>query len=248
MAKIEKARFWTAVLYPENMRENWEQDIGDILQYPYAYCVHDLDKDSQSEHRKNHVHILIAFPNTTTYKHAMNVFDRLSSDGKAALNKIEAVIGIRNVYEYLIHNTEDCRRKGKYLYPATARITGNNFDIGSYEQLSTADKFKMSKELCDLIYEQNITNFADFYLYAINNLGEEYFELIQTNSGFYNRLINGNWQKMIQKAPENFYKAPEKPTEITCPECGSLAIIKRGKTQAGSQIWLCKDCGKKFVK
>ena len=40
MAKIDKARFWTGVLYPENMREDWKEVIGDTLQYPYAYCQH----------------------------------------------------------------------------------------------------------------------------------------------------------------------------------------------------------------
>ena len=113
MAKIDKARFWTGVLYPENMREDWKEVIGDTLQYPYAYCQHSQDKDSKSEHRKDHVHLIVAFPNTTTYKHALNVMDLLSAEGKKAINKCEAVVGIRNVYDYLIHDTEDCRKKGK---------------------------------------------------------------------------------------------------------------------------------------
>lgn len=74
MPKITKARFWTGVLYPENMREDWEITIGDVVQYPYAYCKHTRDKDSKSEHRKDHVHLLLAFPNTTTYQHALSVF------------------------------------------------------------------------------------------------------------------------------------------------------------------------------
>jgi hypothetical protein len=36
MAKIDKARFWTGVLYPENMRPDWEEVIGDVLQNPYV--------------------------------------------------------------------------------------------------------------------------------------------------------------------------------------------------------------------
>ncbi len=49
MPKITKARFWTGVLYPENMREDWEITIGDVVQYPYAYCKHTRDKDSKSD-------------------------------------------------------------------------------------------------------------------------------------------------------------------------------------------------------
>ena len=199
MSKIQKARFWVGVLYPENMRENWENEIGDIVQISYAYCVHNADVDANAEHRKEHLHLILVFSNTTTEKHAMNVFSLLSAEGKQALNTIQAVVNIRNMYDYLIHDTESCRKQGKKLYEKEKRICGNNFDIGSYEQISTVEKMKMSKELCDLICEQNITNFADFYFFATQNLGPEYFELIQTNSGFYNRLINGHWQKMIQK-------------------------------------------------
>ena len=79
MGRIEKARFWCGVLYPENMVDNWEEEIGDILQLPYAYCLHNQDNDIKSEHRKDHVHIIVAFTNTTTYKHAMTVFSQLSA-------------------------------------------------------------------------------------------------------------------------------------------------------------------------
>lgn len=191
-----KARYWSAVLYPENMIADWKEKIGDILELPYAYCVHDKDLDKEDEHRKLHLHLLLAFPNTTTMAHALRTAEKLSAEGKKACPVIESVISIRHIWEYLIHNTEDSKKQGKYQYDISERITGNGFDIGSYEQLSVAEKYKMSKELCDFICQHNITNFADFYLYAINNFGEEYFELIQVNSGFYNRLINGNWQKM----------------------------------------------------
>ena len=52
MAKIDKARFWTGVLYPENMREDWKEVIGDTLQYPYAYCQHSQDKDNRANTAK----------------------------------------------------------------------------------------------------------------------------------------------------------------------------------------------------
>ena len=52
MAKIDKARFWTGVLYPENMREDWKEVIGDTLQYPYAYNQHSKDKDTRANTAK----------------------------------------------------------------------------------------------------------------------------------------------------------------------------------------------------
>ena len=39
----EKNRYWSGIAYPENMIDTWQDDIGDIVQLPYAYCIHDKD-------------------------------------------------------------------------------------------------------------------------------------------------------------------------------------------------------------
>ena len=38
-----KVRYWWGILYPENMIENWKDQIEDVLQLPFCYCVHDKD-------------------------------------------------------------------------------------------------------------------------------------------------------------------------------------------------------------
>lgn len=278
MAKIDKARFWTGVLYPENMKEGWQDCVGDTLQYPYAYCQHSQDKDSKSEHRKDHVHLIVAFPNTTTYKHALNVMDQLSAEGKKAINKCEAVIGIRNVYDYLIHDTEDCRKKGKELYDPSERITGNNFDIGAYEQLGTAEKNEMFLELGEAIRIHGFTNYMDFYAFVVDTYEDmNYIEVLRCYSSHFERLTRGNHHKeergllrkiygvksgfedtqdheevcpsqtqVHEKSTEIHEKSTESPP-LCCPECGSISVVKRGKTLANTQRWGCKDCGKRFV-
>ena len=67
MSLTGKNRYWWAVLYPENMRPDWETMIGDILQVPYCYCKHTTDTDQKSEHRKDHIHLIIAFNNTNIH-------------------------------------------------------------------------------------------------------------------------------------------------------------------------------------
>ena len=258
MAKIDKARFWTGVLYPENMREDWEVQIGDIVQYPYAYCKHTQDKDTKSEHRKDHVHIILAFPNTTTYKHAMGVFSLLSAEGKKALNKCEAVIGIRNVYDYLIHDTETCKKQGKEQYDPSERITGNNFDIGAYEQLGTAEKNEMFLQMGEAIREHGFTNYMDFYEFVVDTYEDmNYIEVMRSHSGHFERLTRGNYQRWEQQqrglrpsqaqTHESVSETHEKTEPNCCPACGSIEIKKNGKTLANKGRWRCKDCGKSFV-
>lgn len=193
---ISKARFWATVLYPENMIDDWENKIDEILQIPYCYIIHDMDKDMKSEHRKTHVHLMLVFSNTTTQKHALAVANQLSKEGKKAASTIQAVIGIRNVYDYFIHDTDSSRKAGKELYDASQRITGNGFDIGSYEQLGTAEKNDICKELCNLIREKRYTNFADFFEFVIDNYEDtNYFEIVKTYSGLFERYTKANFQK-----------------------------------------------------
>lgn len=201
---INKNKYWIGVLYPENMREGWETDIGDILQLPYAYCRHNLDKDSKSVHRKDHIHLIIIFSNTTTYNHAMNVFSLLSAENKQALNTIQPVISIRSAYDYLIHDTETCKKKEKYLYSPDDRVLGNNFDIGAYEQLGTQEKNDMCKELCNCIMQQGFHNFGDFYVYVMENYEDSnYFEILKSYSGLFERLTKSNYQKLPIKKQQN---------------------------------------------
>lgn len=196
---ISKSRYWVGVLYNENMLENWQTEIGDILQLPFCYCIHDRDKlADESEDRKTHTHLIIAFNNTTTYNHAFNIFNKLSAEGKNALNKIESVVSIRSMYDYLIHDTDTCRKKGKFLYSKSDRITGNNFDIGNFEQLSTTDRNKIVKELCDFIIENAVSNFADFYILCTEQFQDSsYFEILRTYSGLFERLTRANYQKLF---------------------------------------------------
>lgn len=201
MANNVKARYWVAVAYPENMIDDWKVTIGDVLGLPGAYCVHDKDmlgkhKGKEDHERKEHVHIMLAFPNTTTYKRAMEVFSSLNAPGKQALNKVQVINSVRNMYDYLIHDTETCKKQGKYKYDKAERIEFNNFDIGAYEQLSIDDKNKMTKELCDFIKERKISNFLDFYDMAMKEYDFSYFEIIKTYSGFFERLCKGNYHKI----------------------------------------------------
>lgn len=107
------------------------------------------------------------------------------------------------MYDYLIHDTEDSRKKNKRLYDNAERITGNNFDIGSYEQLSTKDKLDMKLQLCRDIIEQGFLNFTDFFGFVMCNYDSEYIDIVTTNSGLFERLTKGNYQNYMLEREEH---------------------------------------------
>lgn len=205
MSEITKGRYWVGVLYPENMIEGWQDKIDELLQIPFAYCIHDKDNIGTEEERKVHVHLFIVFSNTTTKKHAMNVFNVLSASGKSCLSSCQAVLHPRNQYEYLTHNTDKARKDGKHQYDKSERIEGNNFDIGAYEQLGLADRNRICKDLCQLITDNDICNFADFYLIVMSTYGDDssYFDVLKSYSGLFERLTKGNYQRYLFNRDNN---------------------------------------------
>lgn len=197
--KDTKKRIWVGILYVENMRNDWREQIEDLLDLPFAYCVHDKDLDKDGDCRKPHVHLMVAWPGPTTYTEALRTMSLLSAPGKRAINKCEAVRNVRKKYNYLIHATAKAREAGKYQYDPAERITGNNFDIGAYEQISLVEKQRMRQELGRLIFDKEITNYADFYVYVLSNFEPDYEDVVVSFSSHFTRIINGVWQKVQER-------------------------------------------------
>lgn len=250
---ISKARYWVAVLWCENMIEDWQEQIEDLLQLPFAYCIHDKCVDSMGKPRKAHVHLIIAFSNTTTYKHALNIFRLL---GKDACNTCEAVRSLRNQYEYLIHNTTAAKKAEKYQYDPSERITGNNFDIGLMEQLSTAEKQEKLQELIYFIQANGYMTINDFTFEALKFFHNDssYWQVIVGYNGTLERYCRGNYLKKKNLGGLNngaeqasTTNPPEIHQEICCPECGSVEYLRNGKTAGGKAKFKCKDCSTNWV-
>ena len=195
MPSKEKARYWVALMYPENMVDNWEDNISNLLQVPFCYCIHDKDICSDGTIRKAHVHLMIVWGNTTTYKSALNCFKKLEKDGCSAIpnDQIQQVQNVRFMYNYLIHDTDDCRKKNKFLYPASCRISGNGFDIGAFEQLSIVDCERILDQLEKILISRPYTNYGSFYrdIKAREDLDKEYSVIARKNHGFLEALCRG---------------------------------------------------------
>lgn len=189
-----KSRYWWAVLYTENMKKNWQDEIDELVQVPYCYCVHDKDVDAKNDQRKEHVHLILCWEGPTTYKKALDVFSELSAEGKDAVNTCQNVINIRHCYDYLIHNTKTCEKKKKHLYSVDERIEGNNFEIGNYEQIGIVQKREMLKELQKWVMKKKFTNFADLTS-EILEMDPIYYEIYIGYNAMFERMCRANYLK-----------------------------------------------------
>ena len=98
------------------------------------------------------------------------------------------------------------------------------------------------------------TNYMDFYEFVVDTYEDmNYIEVMRCYSGHFERMTRGNYQRWeqgqrgLRPSQAKVHEKTTKTTPDCCPACGSVDIVKRGKTLANTQRWACKDCGKRFV-
>lgn len=197
MAQQIKSRYWVGVLYPENMLDDWQDQLEYIIQRPYCYCIHDKDlvSDHADEERKVHVHMIICWNNNTTYAAALRLFQKLSKPGLSCCNKIEYVENMRFMFDYLIHDTPRCRKQGKHLYDSSERVCGNLFDIEAFAALDQAEKDKIRRDIGFAITKLNISNYADLYDFCLSMADARYIDVLIGYSGHFERLCRGVYHR-----------------------------------------------------
>lgn len=206
--KNVKARYWNFVMYPESMIDDWEDEIEDLLEYPFAYVIHDKDTDSEGAIRKTHVHILMAFPNTTTYKHALEMAQRLG-----VCNYVEKTGNIRRMFDYLIHATDKAKKDGKYQYDPSARVLGNDFDIGAFEQIGVAEKERILFEIKSIIRAGVVKDFYELDEYIDTVIQDtNYAEVFRVHQAFLYNLMRSKYvhDNRVKEEKRNAAKAKMK--------------------------------------
>lgn len=262
---INKSRYWNGILYTENMVDNWRELLPDYFQIPCAYCVHGEDVDEQGEERKEHVHVLGAFGNTTTKKHAKEVFNTLSKPGKICCSTAQAAISVRHSWNYLIHDTEGSRKAGKHLYDVSDRVEVNGFDIGFYEQVSAKEKHEMVYELSGVVIDRQVTTLSEFFCIVRAEYDFRHFESLLANNAYFDRLCRGVYlqgeskKSKNDRAIENMDASRIALAEIiarnadgeriaVCEECGQIGTVENFASYGGEDgvnIGVCMECAKK---
>lgn len=202
------AKYWEAILYPENMLPHWKEIIDDVIQVPFAYCVHDkdphIDKSTGETIKKIHVHLFIAYNNVTTLNQILKLCNKLSLPGKKCCSVAEEVVSPLHAYDYLIHATKKAQEQGKYLYPENERILGNNFDIHFIANEDEHEKCIKVQQLTELIIQNKITNYVDFVNAVFNSYDDSYFHLQEIKCNYFEKLIKGNYNKYLAKDMQKY--------------------------------------------
>lgn len=161
MAK-DKARYFTFLLYPESIPNDWNQRL-ELMGVPIAVSpLHDRDKSNVEgqTYKKAHYHVVYVAKNPVTTDSVRKRIQRALGPG--SVSKVQIVVqSMENMYLYLTHESKDAIAKNKHKYSKRDITLLNNFDIDRYITLDVEDKDDMLNDVCDLIDDHNLANMRE---------------------------------------------------------------------------------------
>ena len=203
MSKKAKSRYFTFLLYPESVPEDWELKL-ESLGMPIAISpLHDKDRKEGNEQglKRAHYHVIYVTPNPVTAHSVRMRIKRLLGDQSVAMVQIVAT-SMENMYLYLTHESKDAIAKNKYVYDKADIKHLNNFDIDRYIVLDEAEKKEIERVILNIIYDnrlENVFDFMDFYHVHKDeyNLPDEsnMFSILKSNTGMLKMFFDGAYQR-----------------------------------------------------
>lgn len=203
MSEKAKSRYFTFLLYPESVPEDWELKL-ESLGMPIAISpLHDKDRKEGNEQglKKAHYHVIYVTPNPVTAHSVRMRIKRLLGDQSVAIVQIVAT-SMENMYLYLTHESKDAIAKNKYVYDKADIKHLNNFDIDRYIVLDEAEKKEIERVILNIIYDnrlENVFDFMDFYHVHKDeyNLPDEsnMFSILKSNTGMLKMFFDGAYQR-----------------------------------------------------
>ena len=200
MAK-QKARYFTFLLYPESIPEDWELKL-ETLGVPMAISpLHDKDKSNVEgqEYKKAHYHVLYIAKNPVTADSVRWKIKKLL--GEKSLAMVQIVLNVENMYLYLTHESKDAIAKKKHIYNKTDIKLINNFDIDRYITIDAEEKAELFNVVVSLVRAYTLQNIFDLYDFIDEN-GEDYGltinlvnEVISGKTGFMKLLFDVAYQR-----------------------------------------------------
>ena len=167
-------------------------------------------KPSKKEYfLKPHYHIIFIAKNPITAdavrKRMQKVFKTTSAVGEV---KIIAT-SVRNMYDYLTHESVDAIAKKKHIYDKKDIVLINNFDIDRYDTLDVADKKAYLNTVLNLVKSNGIQNMIDLEFF-IDEHGSEHGvtnsilrDVVDGKSGILRLYFDGNYQRDKRKKEQD---------------------------------------------
>lgn len=170
-----KGRHFAYVVYPESAPADW---IEQLQQTGLSFVVsplHDKDVDPTGTLKKPHYHVIISWGNTTTYRAARGLCDKIRCPRPQMLKSPNAM------YRYMQH----LDNPDKYQY--TNIPTTYN---GWVRPLNAADVVQLKREIWGMVYTQDCQEYGELLMVCAEH-GSEYFDVASSHTIFFSKICDG---------------------------------------------------------
>ena len=158
---------------------------------------------------KPHYHIIYIAKNPVTADAVRKrIQNALESTSAVAEVKIIAT-SVRNMYDYLTHESVDAVAKKKHIYDKKDIVLINNFDIDRYDTLDVADKKAYLNTVLNLVKSNGIQNMIDLEFFIDEN-GLEFGitnsilrDVVDGKAGILRLYFDGNYQRNKRKKEQD---------------------------------------------
>lgn len=186
--KDERTRNWTFVLYPESEPDNW-RGILDSYHVPWIESpLHDADVNGDDSEKKAHRHVLIMFDGKKSYEQIKEITDSLNAP---IPQKCANAVGL---VRYMAHldNPE------KHQYSPLEIVGHCGADVQAYLRPTSGARHALLQEMIVYIEANDIREFSDLTLYAMQERSEDWFPILADNSTvFIDRYIKSRRNKLL---------------------------------------------------
>lgn len=169
----EKARYFTFLLYPDSIPNDWIDKL-ELIGVPIAISpLHDMDEKTDKakwttddvikngkHYKKPHYHGIYVSKNPVTTDSVRLKIKR--SLGDKSTSKVQIITtSIQNTYLYLTHESKDAIAKNKHKYKSSNIKLLNNFDIDRYNTLDVEEKDELFEVVCEIVAKYEIANILE---------------------------------------------------------------------------------------
>lgn len=188
MARNVKKRNWAFVLYPESAPENWREQLTQTGLQCAVSPLHDSDTEPTGEKKKAHYHIILCYAGPTTFGVVKKLTDSLNQPIPQPLEQV------KGYYRYFTHKDNP----EKFQYSESDITTINGFDIGDYVALTVSEIKKYKREITDIIYDKDITEYTDLIAllhFSDDDHMRELEDVANSHTIFFNTLVRSRRHK-----------------------------------------------------
>ena len=147
MTNNSNGKNWAFILYPDSAPDNWLKILKQSFLPICISPLHDKDVFDDGTVKKAHYHIILEYPNTTTYNNILSFVKMVNGSNPIKL------LSLNGYYQYLDHDEEE----DKVKYNRSDEIQLNEFKL----DLNDDTKTEYSISIIRYIQDNNIYEFAD---------------------------------------------------------------------------------------